>query len=121
MRPLIPAVSAVQLVESAPEIEKTGVNIKVPFPACTQNSNRAIYDCAFLCHTAHCRFFQAPAQAENPVLFFFVFFISRVVPVTTRISGQHPRRRFPRLVSAALRQLVGASLNAVEDRSESET
>lgn len=53
MRPLIPAVSAVQLDESAPEIEKTGVNIKVPFPACTQNSNRAIYDCAFLCVTQH--------------------------------------------------------------------
>lgn len=53
MRPLIPAVSAVQLVGSAPEIEKTGVNIKVPFPACTQNSKRAIYDCAFLCVTQH--------------------------------------------------------------------
>lgn len=48
MRPLIPAVSAIQLVESAPEIEKTGVNIKVPFPACTHNISRAIYDCAFL-------------------------------------------------------------------------
>lgn len=59
MRPLIPAVSAIQLVESAPEIEKTGVNIKVPFPACTHNISGAIYDCAFLWVTQHAAEFSA--------------------------------------------------------------
>lgn len=98
MRPLIPAVSAVQLVESAPEIEKTGVNIKVPFPACTQNSNRAIYDCAFLCHTAHCRFF--PARLKRRIPFFLPCFTSYD---TNKWSASEARvcGASPRLVSAA--------------------
>lgn len=79
MRPLIPAVSAIQLVETAPEIEKTGVNIKVPFPACTHNISRAIYRCAFWWITQHAAEFSA-LKNQSRAMFLLVM---------TQLVGQH--------------------------------
>lgn len=122
MRPLIRAVSAIQLVESAPEIEKTGVNIKVLFPACTHNSNRAIYDCAFLCVTQHTADFLDLLKWKKRNHNLLMVLLHMV-----QISGQHQKwgslshLHSPPIHQEPVGQLVGVNLNTVEDRCKSES